>query len=99
MTQSIPPIVPMSYPDITDAERQAVMSVLETPILSIGPQVEAFEEAICHFSGSFSPVIKCNRQYLIGLSWLNKNRNFNFIANTNNVAGLQFHFLSKFWRN
>jgi perosamine synthetase len=51
MTQSIPPIVPMSYPDITDAERQAVMSVLETPILSIGPQVEAFEKAISHFSG------------------------------------------------
>jgi len=49
MTQSIPPIVPMSYPDITDAERQAVMSVLETPILSIGPQVEAFEEAISQF--------------------------------------------------
>jgi perosamine synthetase len=52
MTQSIPPIVPMSYPDITDAERQAVMSVLETPILSIGPQVEAFEEAVCRFSSS-----------------------------------------------
>ena len=52
MTQSIPPIVPMSYPDITDAERKAVMSVLETPILSIGPQVEAFEEAIGSFSGS-----------------------------------------------
>jgi dTDP-4-amino-4,6-dideoxygalactose transaminase len=42
----------MSYPDITDAERQAVMAVLETPILSIGPQVEAFEDAICRFSGS-----------------------------------------------
>jgi dTDP-4-amino-4,6-dideoxygalactose transaminase len=42
----------MSFPDITDAERQAVMSVLETPILSLGPQVEAFEEAVCRFSGS-----------------------------------------------
>ena len=42
----------MSYPDITDAERQAVMAVLETPILSIGPQVEAFEQSVCHFSGS-----------------------------------------------
>jgi perosamine synthetase len=52
MTQSIPPIVPMSSPDITDAERQAVMSVLETPILSIGPQVEAFEETVRNFSGS-----------------------------------------------
>ncbi len=52
MSPSLPPIVPMSYPDITDAERQAVMAVLETPILSIGPQVEAFEDAICRFSGS-----------------------------------------------
>ncbi len=56
MPQSTPPVVPMSLPDITDAERQAVMSVLETPILSIGPQVEAFEQSICQFSGSLQAI-------------------------------------------
>lgn len=38
--------VPMSSPDISDAEREAVAAVLQTPTLSIGPEVEAFEGAI-----------------------------------------------------
>src|SRR5512135_2038861 len=46
-----PPIVPMSSPDLTDAERQAVMDVLNTPILSMGQQIEAFEDAFRRFSG------------------------------------------------
>jgi dTDP-4-amino-4,6-dideoxygalactose transaminase len=36
----------MSAPDITDAERQAVLDVLHTPSLSMGPEVEQFERAI-----------------------------------------------------
>ncbi len=38
--------IPMSAPDITDAERQAVLDVLHTPSLSMGPEVEQFERAI-----------------------------------------------------
>ena len=92
MTQSIPPIVPMSYPDITDAERQAVMSVLETPILSIGPQVEAFEEAICHFSGSRHAIAVssgtaglhlCVRAAGIGASHAVITTPFSFVASAN----------------
>ena len=42
----------MSYPDITDAERQAVMDVLNTPNLSMGPQIDAFEAAIANYVGA-----------------------------------------------
>jgi dTDP-4-amino-4,6-dideoxygalactose transaminase len=38
--------VSMSSPDLTDLERQAVASVLQTPRLSMGPKIEAFESAI-----------------------------------------------------
>lgn len=43
------PLVPMSYPDISDAERDAVMSVLQTPNLSMGPQISAFENSFCRY--------------------------------------------------
>ncbi len=52
MTNSKKPIVPMSYPDITDAERQAVMEVLHTPNLSMGPQIDAFEASIASYVGA-----------------------------------------------
>ena len=45
------PIIPMSLPDITDAERQAVLGVLNTPILSMGEQILAFEDSFKRFSG------------------------------------------------
>jgi len=38
--------IPMSSPDLTEAERQAVLAVLNTPHLSMGPEVERFERAI-----------------------------------------------------
>ncbi len=46
-----PPIVPMSSPDLTDAERNAVLAVLNTPNLSMGRQIELFEEAFRRFAG------------------------------------------------
>ncbi len=49
---SKPFIVPMSSPDLTEVERQAVMAVLNTPNLSMGSRIDAFEQAICEFSGS-----------------------------------------------
>ena len=43
--------VPMSSPDLGEAERQAVAEVLRTPRLSMGPQVQAFEEAMAKYIG------------------------------------------------
>ena len=37
----------LSGPDITQAEKDAVMGVLETPVLSLGPKVVEFEEEFC----------------------------------------------------
>ncbi len=45
-------LVPMSGPDITPAEIEAVTSVLQTPHLSIGPRIAEFE-------GRFSAYIGC----------------------------------------
>lgn len=39
------PRINMSSPDLTEAERQAVLDVVETRYLSMGPQVEAFENS------------------------------------------------------
>lgn len=44
--------VPMSAPDITDTERQAVADVLNTPLLSMGEQTFEFERAIKEYSGA-----------------------------------------------
>jgi len=44
--------VPMSSPDLGEAERRAVAEVLDTPILSMGEQARAFEQAVCAFSGA-----------------------------------------------
>ena len=41
----------MSSPDLTDSERQAVVDVLNTPNLSMGPQIRAFERAFTDFTG------------------------------------------------
>jgi len=43
--------IPMSSPDITDIEREAVAAVLQTPMLSMGPQIQAFEQVICEYIG------------------------------------------------
>jgi len=41
----------MSFPDLTDAEIAAVVQVLQTPFLSIGPQIAAFEQAAAAYVG------------------------------------------------
>ena len=38
--------IPISSPDLTQVEIDAVNAVLHTPILSIGPQIEVFERAL-----------------------------------------------------
>ena len=45
------PQIPMSSPDITDAERQAVADVLGTKSLSMGTKIDAFEAVICKRCG------------------------------------------------
>jgi dTDP-4-amino-4,6-dideoxygalactose transaminase len=44
--------IPMSSPDVSEAEVRAVMQVLETHWLSIGPQLEAFEAALAAYVGA-----------------------------------------------
>ncbi|MFN2128094.1 MAG: DegT/DnrJ/EryC1/StrS family aminotransferase [Anaerolineales bacterium] len=43
--------IPMSSPDISDAERKAVNSVLQTPYLSMGKEIEEFEKEFRNFTG------------------------------------------------
>ncbi len=43
--------VPMSRPEITDAERAAVQEVLAQPTLSLGPRLERFEERLAAWVG------------------------------------------------
>jgi len=51
--------VPLSRPDITDADIDAVVSVLRTDRLSIGPRIEAFEAAVAR---------RANRKYGVGVN-------------------------------
>jgi perosamine synthetase len=51
MTTNPTPLVPMSSPDLSSAERQAVMDVLNTPNLSMGSQIQAFEDAFRQYLG------------------------------------------------
>jgi dTDP-4-amino-4,6-dideoxygalactose transaminase len=44
--------IPLARPEITDADREAVMNVWRTPYLSTGPKVEEFERAVCDYTGS-----------------------------------------------
>src|SRR5260370_7446179 len=44
--------IPLAKPEITDSDRQAVLDVLNTPHLSMGPKVQEFEQAICYYTGS-----------------------------------------------
>ena len=43
--------IPMSSPDLTDADRQAVIDVIHTPNLSMGQRILDFEQAFCDQTG------------------------------------------------
>jgi perosamine synthetase len=45
------PTIPLSSPDITQAETDAVTAVLRTPHLSLGPELPAFESALAAYHG------------------------------------------------
>jgi perosamine synthetase len=44
--------IPLSSPDITESEIQALARVLRSPRLSLGPKLEEFEEAVAAYSGA-----------------------------------------------
>src|SRR4030042_3541765 len=44
-------LVPMSSPDLNEADRQAVLEVLHTNYLSMGPKIDDFEKAVAEFTG------------------------------------------------
>jgi perosamine synthetase len=44
--------IPMSCPDLTQAEIAAVAQVMGTPYLSLGPRLTAFEEAVAAYIGA-----------------------------------------------
>lgn len=82
----------MSSPDLTEAERRAVLEVLNTPVLSMGKQTLAFEEAVCKFSGASHAIAVnsgtsglhlCVRAAGIGLGDLVITTPFSFIASSN----------------
>ena len=43
--------IPLARPDITTVEMQRVLSVLQTPFLSLGPELPAFEEELATCAG------------------------------------------------
>jgi perosamine synthetase len=43
--------IPLSAPDVTESEIEAVVAVLRTPRLSLGPQMEAFESEMAKLTG------------------------------------------------
>jgi perosamine synthetase len=92
MTNNNQPNIPMSYPDITDAERQAVMEVLNTPNLAMGPKIDAFEAAIARFAGAKHAIAVnsgtaglhlCVRAAKIAQNDLVITTPFSFVASTN----------------
>lgn len=44
--------VPLSRPDISWEDKQAVVAVLDTPFLALGPHVQRFEEAVAGYVGA-----------------------------------------------
>src|SRR5947209_2717762 len=55
----MPALIPLSQPDITQREIDAVLEVLQTPTLSIGPKVEEFEAKLAR---------RVNRRHAVAVS-------------------------------
>ena len=82
----------MSSPDLTEAERKAVMDVLNTPILSMGPHLQAFEKAFTDYTGlgyavgvnsGTAGLHLCVRSAGIGPGDVVLTTPFSFVASTN----------------
>lgn len=84
--------IPMSSPDLTDADRQAVIEVINTPNLSLGPKVVEFEKVFCEYTGAKHAIAVnsgtaglhlCVRAAGIGPGDLVITTPFSFVASTN----------------
>lgn len=84
--------IPMSSPDITDLERQAVMDVFKTTYFSLGPKVVEFEKAFCDYTGAKHAIAVNSgtsglhltvRACAIGAGDLVITTPFSFVASTN----------------
>lgn len=84
--------IPMSSPDLTDLERQAVLAVLNTPILSMGAQIKMFEQTFIDLTGAKHAIgvnsgtaglHLCVRSAGIGAGDLVITTPFSFVASSN----------------
>ena len=82
----------MSSPDLTDADRQAVLDVVMTPNLSMGPKLDAFESAFCELIGVKNAIgvnsgtaglHLCVRAAHIGVGDIVVTTPFSFVSSTN----------------
>ncbi|MEJ5224893.1 MAG: DegT/DnrJ/EryC1/StrS family aminotransferase [Anaerolineales bacterium] len=89
---TLPFSIPMSSPDLTDAERQAVAAVLNTPNLSMGGEITRFEQAFIAQTGARHAIgvnsgtaglHLCVRAAGIGPGDLVITTPFSFVASTN----------------
>ena len=87
-----PPKITMSSPDLTDADRQAVIDVINTPVLSMGKYTPAFEKTFCDLTGAKHAIAVnsgtaglhlCVRAAGIGAGDLVITTPFSFVASTN----------------
>jgi dTDP-4-amino-4,6-dideoxygalactose transaminase len=88
--QTLP--IPMSSPDLSDADREAVMAVLNTPNLSMGPQVQAFEDSFRVYTGAKHAISVnsgtaglhlCTRAAGVGAGDMVITTPFSFVSSTN----------------
>jgi dTDP-4-amino-4,6-dideoxygalactose transaminase len=84
--------ISMSSPDLSDADRQAVIEVINTPNLSMGKWTPAFEKTFCDFTGlkhaisvnsGTAGLHLCVRAAGIGPGDLVITTPFSFVASTN----------------
>ncbi len=84
--------IPMSSPDLNDADRQAVIDVINTPNLSMGKWTPAFEKTFCDLTGAKHAIAVnsgtaglhlCVRAAGIGAGDLVITTPFSFVASSN----------------
>ncbi len=84
--------IPMSSPDLSDAERRAVLEVLQTPVLSMGERIRRFEAAFRDLTGARHAIAVssgtaglhlCVRAAGIGAGDAVITTPFSFVASTN----------------
>ena len=84
--------ISMSSPDLNDADRQAVIDVINTPILSMGKYTTDFEQSFCDLTGAKHAIAVnsgtaglhlCVRAAGIGAGDLVITTPFSFVASTN----------------